>query len=259
MSSLRRLFFLFFAVVTLASGAFLAGVYWSVKRSYLLLVDEHLSREILRFEKLYADGEELGSKEVYVLRSPDGLVLDASSLELIPPFREGKIPYVENYTVNAQTYRFITVKTSKGFYLQYGVDITQAVEFFHLLKLVLLSGWLLFVLLLVFFYWFFVGKSLEGLERAVKDSLEGRQVKVHAEVQPLVDALREKFKELREQSTHYRNLLMALSHSLKTPLGRLYLKLELLQRKYKEVDLSEVRKELERIEKSSRTFLQPFS
>jgi signal transduction histidine kinase len=256
MNSLRRQFFLFFLVVALASSVFLGGIYWSVERSYYLLLDSHLMKDVLEPEKLYTEGEEFGRSEPYVLRNPQGLVVDASNLEFIPPLKNREMPYTENLSFGEKTYRFITTKSSRGFYLQYGIDISQAMEFFGLLKTALLSGWLFFLLLLVFFYWLFVKRSLVELEGAVRESLEGREVKVYREIEPLVKSLRERLREIKEQSHHYRDLLMALSHSLKTPLGRLYLRLELLQRRHREVDFSDIRKELQRIEKSSKAFLR---
>ncbi|MEJ5339576.1 MAG: HAMP domain-containing sensor histidine kinase [Aquificaceae bacterium] len=256
MNSLRRQFFLFFLVVALASSVFLGGIYWSVERSYYLLLDSHLMKDVLELEKLYTEGEEFGRSEPYVLRNPQGLVVDASNLEFIPPLKNREMPYTENLSFGEKTYRFITTKSSRGFYLQYGIDISQAMEFFGLLKTALLSGWLFFLLLLVFFYWLFVKRSLVELEGAVRESLEGREVKVYREIEPLVKSLRERLREIKEQSHHYRDLLMALSHSLKTPLGRLYLRLELLQRRHREVDFSDIRKELQRIEKSSKAFLR---
>ncbi|RME07741.1 MAG: sensor histidine kinase [Aquificota bacterium] len=213
-------------------------------------------KDVLEPEKLYTEGEEFGRSEPYVLRNPQGLVVDASNLEFIPPLKNREMPYTENLSFGEKTYRFITTKSSRGFYLQYGIDISQAMEFFGLLKTALLSGWLFFLLLLVFFYWLFVKRSLVELEGAVRESLEGREVKVYREIEPLVKSLRERLREIKEQSHHYRDLLMALSHSLKTPLGRLYLRLELLQRRHREVDFSDIRKELQRIEKSSKAFLR---
>ncbi len=254
--SLGREFFLFFLAVAVLSGLFFFGVYWGVERAFYLFVDNHLLEDAAEFERLYSEGEEINKHEPFVLRNQRGFVVDASSLELIPPFKPDALPYIENFSFGEQTYRFITTKTSRDFYLQYGMDISQGLEFLDLLRYVLITGWVAFIFLLILFYWFFVRRSLRGLERAVRESLEGKEVKTYKEIEPLAVELRQKIRELRDQSQHYRDLLMALSHSLKTPLGRLYLKLDLFSKRHKDANLEEIKIELERIEKSSRSFLR---
>ncbi len=254
--SLRRNFFLFLIVVAVSSGLFFLCIHLSVGKVFYLLVDSHLSEDVVEFERLYSEGEDINKYEPFALRNHEGLVVDASSLELIPTFKPDAVPYVENFSFGDKTYRFITTRTSKGFYLQYGMDISQSLKFLKLLGYMLMAGWLAFVSLLLIFYWFFVKRSLLGLELAVRRSLEGKEVKTYMEIEPLVAELRQKIKDLREQSQHYRDLLMVLSHSLKTPLGRLYLKLELLSKRHSDLNLEEIRRELESIEKSSRAFLR---
>lgn len=254
--SLKRNFFLFLLAVSFASGLFFFGIYWGVEDAFYFFVDNHLVEDATEFERLYSEGEELSKHEPFILRNQRNLVVDASNLEVIPPFDPNKVPYVENFKFADKTYRFINTRTSQGFYLQYGVDISQGLEFLELLKYVLITGWFIFMGLLVIFYWLFVKNSLSGLEKAVKEVLDGVQVRTYKEIEPLVMELHSKMEALKRQSLHYRDLLMGLSHSLKTPLGRLYLKLDLLSRRHREVDFKEIREELESIERSSRAFLR---
>lgn len=254
--SLRKSFFLFLFVVSFFSGLFFAGIYWGVEKAFYILIDNHLVEDVAEFERLYAEGEDINKRELFVLRNQKGLVVDASRLDLIPPFNPNTLPYTDNLKFGAQTYRFITVKTPRGFYLQYGIDISQGVEFLKLLRYVLFTGWVLFISLILIFYWLFVRSSLLGLERAVRESLEGKEVSTYAEIRPLVEELRKRVQDLKRQSIQYRDLPMALSHSLKTPLGRLYLKIDLLSRRHKDLDLRSIREELHHIERSARTFLR---
>lgn len=256
MMSLRRSFVLFLFVVSFVSGFFFVGIYWGAERAFYIPIDNHLVEDVAEFERLYTEGEDINKLEPFVLRNQKGLVVDASRLDLIPPFNPNTLPYIDNSKFGTQTYRFITVKTSKGFYLQYGIDISQGMEFLKTLRYVLFTGWMIFISLILIFYWLFVHSSLLRLERAVRDSLEGKEVSVYAEIKPLVEELKKKMQDIKNQSIHYRDLLMALSHSLKTPLGRLYLKIDLLSRRHKDLDLRGIREELHQIERSARTFLR---
>ncbi|MFN3598930.1 MAG: hypothetical protein ACK4VK_04245 [Aquificaceae bacterium] len=255
MRSLNKNFRWFLLFVGSFSLIFFAVIYLSVGKMVYSLIDHHLVEDIAEFEKLYKEGEEFRKWEVFVLRNQEGLIIDTNNPELIPPFRRDKAPYVETLNFEGRIYRFITTNL-KGYYLQYGIDISGGLEFLKLLKWVLLVGYFLFILSFLVFYWLFVKRGLKGLEEAVRRALEGQEVKTYREIKPLVEALKDNMQALKEQSGQYRDLLMAFSHSLKTPLGRIYLKLDRLSRDFKSGELEKIKQELHKIEKVSHSFLR---
>ncbi|MFN3870869.1 MAG: sensor histidine kinase [Aquificaceae bacterium] len=256
MRSLNKNFRWFLLFVGSFSLIFFAAIYLSVERSVYSLIDHHLVEDLAEFEKLYKEGEEFRKWEVFVLRNQEGLIIDTNNPELTPPFKKDRMPYVETLSFRGKTYRFITMDTPKGYYLQYGIDISESLEFLRLLKLALLVGYFLFILSFLIFYWLFMKRGLRGLERAVKRILEGQKVETYDEIKPLAEALKGKMKALKDQSDQYRDLLMALSHSLKTPLGRIYLKLDRLSRDFKGGEIEKIKQELHKIEKVAHSFLR---
>ena len=255
MRSLNKNFRWFLLFVGSFSLIFFAVLYLSVEKMVYSFIDHHLVEDLAEFEKLYKEGEEFRKLEVFVFRNQEGLIIDTNNPQLIPPFSKNKVPYVETLNFEGKTYRFITANL-KDYYLQYGIDISGGLEFLRLLKWVLLVGYFLFILSFWAFYWLFVKRGLKGFEEAVKRVLEGQEVKTYEEVKPLVEALRDNMQALKEQSDQYRDLLMALSHSLKTPLGRIYLKLDRLLRDFKGEELEKIKQELHKIEKVSHSFLR---
>ncbi|MFN4320088.1 MAG: sensor histidine kinase [Aquificaceae bacterium] len=256
MRSLNRNFRWFLLFIGFFSLIFFAGIYLGVERRVYSLIDQHLVEDLAEFQKLYKEDEEFRKWEVFVLRNQEGLIIDTNNPDLIPPFRKDKAPYIETLSLGGKRYRFLTTKTSDGYYLQYGLDIDKSLEFLKLLKGAIFMGYLLFILSFLVLYWLFVRRGLKGLERAVKGALEGQKVETYEEIEPLVEALKSKMEALKEQSSQYRDLLMALSHSLKTPLGRIYLRLDKLSRDFKNKEIEKIKQELHRIEKVSHSFLR---
>lgn len=253
MNSLKRELFLFTFLLTLLSGLFFLFIYFTTEKLLYLAVDKHLSEDATKFEKYYLEEKEGLEPHLFVLRNPQGLILETNNLELIPPFnqKEG----IVNYTKEGKTYRIITLKTSHNLYLQYGIDISQELELLVLLRYVLVSYWLLQSFVLSVFALIYTRKVSSSFESAVNQALEGGKIELYKEIKPIAQALKQKVEELRELYREQSELLLSLSHSVKTPLTRLMLKLEKLKAFTKPELVEELQEELLHLSKKAELFL----
>ncbi len=102
-----------------------------------------------------------------------------------------------------------------------------------------------------------VRSLLGSIKRAGQSLFEEKfDAEVYEELKPFMKKVHEGIKRIKETSERHRNILLVLSHSVKTPLSTALLLLEDAIRFYKDERLMVVRDELWRLEKNLTAFLR---
>ena len=251
---------LFFAILLLLFAFYSLVLYMVVERALLASVDRHIADDARIFEQSYFLGKDFEPRpgyELYAIRTPDGSLLEASEDISLPFSKDWTMPDLRLIKVGDRFYRMLTYKRKDGFYVQYAVNFTSEKEFLERLKVFLFLSWLSFLLILAGIYLFTVRSLLNSIKRASDSLFEWRfDEKVYEELKPFMEKVYEGIKKIRESAERHRNILLALSHSVKTPLSTALLLLEDLMRSHKDDRLKTIHEELWRLERSLSTFLR---
>lgn len=252
----RLLGFTFFILITLLHLV----LYYMVSYALFSSIDKHLLEDTQTFESSYLSGSqpERSSIEVYTVRTPQGYVFDSSEDILLPPPSSVKeLPQISTVKVNDNYYRMISYRMNNNFIAQYAINISSEISFLHTFKKLLFLSWFFFVCLLILLYLFIltpIQRSIVHLGEAITRE-ELNRVYTYKEFEPLVSKFREYTEKLKELSLRQKNLLLALAHSVKTPLSVAILMIEdaiLSGRK----DLDPLKEELWRLENNINLFLR---
>ncbi len=251
---------LFFAILLLLFAFYSLVLYMVVERALLASVDRHIADDARIFEQSYFLGKDFEPRpgyELYAIRTPDGSLLEASEDISLPFSKDWTTPDLRLIKVGDRFYRMLTYKRKDGFYVQYAVNFTSEKEFLERLKVFLFLSWLSFLLILAGIYLFTVRSLLNSIKRASDSLFEERfDEKVYEELKPFMEKVYEGIKRIRESAERHRKILLALSHSVKTPLSTALLLLEDLMRSHKDDRLKTIHEELWRLERSLSTFLR---
>ncbi|MCS7171717.1 MAG: HAMP domain-containing histidine kinase [Aquificaceae bacterium] len=252
--SLKRHLYALLGFLNLFSGVFFLLLFFGTQKLLYIALDRHLLEDVASFQRRYfEDGDGSLQPHFYVIRNPSGLVIEANNPDLIPPPTPEQKPI--SYNHGERTYRVLTIRTNQDLSLQYGIDITQELELLRLIAILLFAGWLTLTIIITSGYILFVRKVFGQFQRAVDSALEGREENTYREIEPLVKSLSKTIFQLKGVSSHQRDLLMALSHSIKTPISRMLLQLEQISRKVRDKRLETIRRELYMLERKVNTFL----
>ncbi|RLJ69853.1 signal transduction histidine kinase [Hydrogenivirga caldilitoris] len=252
MISLKKRILLFLSGLSLISAFFFLGVYLSLDRLLFISIDKHLTEEAAEFDRFYFGGgsEDYFNQKTFCIRNPEGLILECGNLGEHLPFRPDGTNRIDSVEIEGKVYRVATVKSDRGLYIQYALDISQEVSALKLLRLSLVLGWFSFSLTSLLVSWLFYRSTIRSFERGVESALRGdTSGEVYEEIKPLAI-------KLKESVDRYKDMLMALSHSLKTPIADLLLKVEILSRRRREPLLEDIRERLEELSRKITTFLR---
>lgn len=238
-------------------------LYISVKKVLLSSVDRHIMEDAKAFELSYFSGK--GSEdahsnyEVYTVRTPNGLILEGTENVLLPFDEKWHLPDVRTFKHGETFYRVLTYKRGDGFYVQYAINFTPEAEFLKTLKLSLSISWSILSLIILLTYLLLL-RSLMTSIKVMSDALvSGRldeKIYIYEELRPFFEKIREALLQLKDLSLRQRNVILGLSHSIKTPLSTTILILEDKMRLSEDDKLRIIRDELWRLERNVNAFLR---
>ncbi|RMH80497.1 MAG: sensor histidine kinase [Acidobacteria bacterium] len=258
---LQLVLLLSFLVILLTAYHIL--LYVSVEKVLFSSVDRHMAEDAKAFELFYFSGkgweDTHTNYEAYTIRTPDGLVLDSTENVSLPFDVSWTMPDIRTVNYGDGFYRILTYRRKDGFYVQYAVNFTSEVEFLKHLKLYMFISWGSISFLMVLTY-LLVLRSIITSIRAISEAITKERLEtsedIYQELKPLFEKIRNTLHSLKALSERQKNVILGLSHSVKTPLSTALLVLEDIIRRSNDDNLKIVRDELWRLEKNVSTFLR---
>ncbi|QWK19012.1 MAG: HAMP domain-containing histidine kinase [Hydrogenobacter thermophilus] len=261
--SLKLQLVLLLGFLVLLLTAYHVLLYLSVEKVLFSSVDRHMAEDAKAFELSYFSGKGYEDThtnyEVYTIRTPDGLVLDSTENVLLPFDESWRMPDIRTVKYGDSFYRVLTYRRGDGFYVQYAVNFTSEAEFLKSLKLYMFISWSSISLLIVLTYLLVLRSVITSIrfisDAVVKERLEDGK-DIYQELKPLLEKIRDALHRLKALSERQKNVILGLSHSIKTPLSTAILLLEDTIRHSEDVNLKVVRDELWRLERNVSAFLR---